>query len=100
MKVSTAFSLPVLKTGREEGLLVSQREESQQLQGRQQKDRDAKEKERGFIILQISKHQDTPEDIHFHQVFSRKAGLTNDTAGVKASPANTPAPLLVSSSHG
>ena len=50
MKVSTAFSLPVLKTGREEGLLVSQREESQQSQGREQKDRDAKEKERRDLL--------------------------------------------------
>lgn len=57
-------------------------------------------REKGFIVLQIPKHHDMPEDIHFHHVFSRKAGLMNGTAGAKASPANATASLLVVSSQG
>lgn len=47
-----------------------------------------------FITLQISKHQDMPKDIHFSQVSSRKAGLTNATAGC-GPPQQSPSPAGV-----
>lgn len=49
-------------------------------------------RDKGFITLHVSKHQDMPEDIHFHQVFCRRAGLCiKDSTWVKSSPANTTA---------
>jgi len=60
VKVSTAFSLKNGDRPAQEGLLLSWREESQQLQGREQKDRDAKEKKREGIYctsnFKASKH--------------------------------------------
>lgn len=54
-----------------------------QLQGREQKDKVSRKKERKrekeFIILQIPKHHNRPGDAGSHQVLCRAAGLTTAT---------------------